>query len=157
MATWCMWLTDLSMAVMRPYVRWLWPLAGAAAGAGCIICRWSWASATSRQSGCQRTRRSRCSSFKKTSMRRQEDECWRVSCCRSRPTTLRAWVGAEPVTLLAYQSGWLGSRVFCVLDSGAEGPGFRSRPRCCPVTVVGKLFTPVVPLFTKQRNGEQPS
>jgi len=25
--------------------------------------------------------------------------------------------------------GWLGSRVVSVLDSGAEGPGFKSQPR----------------------------
>ena len=48
--------------------------------------------------------------------------------------------------------GWLGSRVVSVLDSGAEGPGFKSKPRRCRVTVLGKLFTPIVPLFTKQRN-----
>jgi len=48
--------------------------------------------------------------------------------------------------------GWLGSRVVSVLDSGAEGPGFNSQPRCCRVTVLGKLFTLIVPLFTKQRN-----
>jgi len=46
---------------------------------------------------------------------------------------------------------WLGSQVVSVLDSGAEGPGFKSQPRRCPVTVLGKLFTPVVPLFTKQQ------
>jgi len=51
-----------------------------------------------------------------------------------------------------YASGWLGSRVVSVLDSGAEGPGFKSQPRRCRVTVLGKLFTPIVPLFTKQRN-----
>ena len=38
--------------------------------------------------------------------------------------------------------GWLGSRVVSVLDSGAEGPGFKSQPRRCRVTVLGKLFTP---------------
>ena len=47
--------------------------------------------------------------------------------------------------------GWLGSRVVSVLDSGAEGPGFKSQSRRCRVTVLGKLFTPIVPLFTKQR------
>ena len=31
-----------------------------------------------------------------------------------------------------------------MLDSGAEGPGFKSQPRCCRVTVLGKLFTPIV-------------
>ena len=34
-----------------------------------------------------------------------------------------------------------------VLDSGAVGPGFKSQSRCCRVTVLGKLFTPIVPLF----------
>jgi len=53
-------------------------------------------------------------------------------------------------TLLAYT--WLGSRVVSMLDSSAEGPGFKSQPQCCRVTVLGKLFTPIVPLFTKQRN-----
>jgi len=48
--------------------------------------------------------------------------------------------------------GWLGSRVVSVLDSGAEGPGLKSPSRRCRVTVLGKLFTPIVPLFTKQRN-----
>ena len=54
---------------------------------------------------------------------------------------------------LAY-TGWLGSRAVSVLDSGgAVGPGFKSQPLRCRVTVSGKLFTPIVPLFTKQRNG----
>jgi len=44
------------------------------------------------------------------------------------------------------------SRVVSVLDSGAVEPGFRSQPRRCRVTVLGKLFTPIVPLFTKQQN-----
>jgi len=39
-----------------------------------------------------------------------------------------------------------------MLDSGAEGPGFKSQPRRCRVTVLGQLFTPIVPLFTKQQN-----
>jgi len=39
--------------------------------------------------------------------------------------------------------GWLGSRVVSVLDSGAEGPGFKSQPRRCRATVLGKLFTPI--------------
>ena len=48
--------------------------------------------------------------------------------------------------------GWLGSRVVSVLDSGAEGPGFKSQPRRCRVTVLGKLLTFIVPLFTKEQN-----
>ena len=55
------------------------------------------------------------------------------------------------------RAGWLGSRVVSVLDSGAEGPGFKSQSRRCRVTVLGKLFTPIVPLFTKQQNWYQPS
>ena len=39
------------------------------------------------------------------------------------------------------------SRVVSVLDLGAEGPGFKSQSRRCRVTVLGKLFTPTVPLF----------
>jgi len=54
------------------------------------------------------------------------------------------------VTALATR--WLGSRVISVLDSGAEGPGFKSHSRRCRVTVLGKLLTPIVPLFTKQQN-----
>jgi len=34
-----------------------------------------------------------------------------------------------------------------VLDSGAEGLGFKSQPRRCRVTVLGKLFTPIVRLL----------
>jgi len=37
-----------------------------------------------------------------------------------------------------------------MLDSGAEGRGFKSQPRHCWVTVLGKLFTPIVPLFSNQ-------
>jgi len=48
--------------------------------------------------------------------------------------------------------GWLGSRVVSVLDLGAEGPGFKSQSRRCQVTVLRKLFTPIVPLFAKQQN-----
>ena len=48
--------------------------------------------------------------------------------------------------------GRLGSQVVSVLDSGAEGPGFKSQPQYCRVTVLGKLFAPIMPVFTKQRN-----
>ena len=40
----------------------------------------------------------------------------------------------------------------CCMDSGAEEPEFRSQPLRCMVTVLGKLFTPILPLFTKQQN-----
>jgi len=52
----------------------------------------------------------------------------------------------------SFLTGWLGSRVVSVLDSGAVGPGFQSQPRRCQVTVLGKLFTPTMPLFTKQQD-----
>ena len=45
--------------------------------------------------------------------------------------------------------GWLGNRVVNVLDSGTEGTGFKSQSQRCRVTVLGKLFTSSVPLFTK--------
>ena len=45
----------------------------------------------------------------------------------------------------------LGSRVVSVLDSGEEGPEFKSQSRRCRVTVSGKLFIPIVPQFTKQQ------
>jgi len=41
--------------------------------------------------------------------------------------------------------------VVSVLDSGAEGPGFKSQLHSCRVTVFCKLFTSIVPLFTKQQ------
>jgi len=50
------------------------------------------------------------------------------------------------------RNGWLGSRVVSMLDSDAEGSVFKSQLRRCRVTVLGKLFTPVVPVFTKQQN-----
>jgi len=61
---------------------------------------------------------------------------------------------STPLALLQLQLqlGGLGSRVVSMMDSGADGPGFKSQPRRCPVTVLGKLFKPIVSLFTKQRN-----
>ena len=49
-------------------------------------------------------------------------------------------------------TGWLGSQVVSVLNSGILGPGLKSQPQHCWVTVLGKLFTPIVSLFTKQQN-----
>ena len=48
--------------------------------------------------------------------------------------------------------GRLGSQVVSMLDSGSVRPGFKSQSRRCRVTVLGKLFTPIVPVFTKQQN-----
>jgi len=54
--------------------------------------------------------------------------------------------------IFVYKKGWLGSWVVSMLDSGAEGTGFKSQSRRFRVTVLGKLFIPIVPLFTKQQN-----
>ena len=59
---------------------------------------------------------------------------------------------AEYYEAIQMASGWFGSRVVSVLDSDAEGPGFKSQPRRCRVTFLGKLFTPIMPRSTKQRN-----
>jgi len=56
---------------------------------------------------------------------------------------------SSPLTLSSQR---LGSRVVSVLDSGAEEPGFKSQLRRYRVTVLGKLFTPIASLVTKQRN-----
>jgi len=54
----------------------------------------------------------------------------------------------SPRSLLLYSIGSSVARVVSVLDSGAEGLGFKSQSRRCQITVLGKLFTPV----TKQGN-----
>jgi len=66
----------------------------------------------------------------------------------------QTWISTLAIRFSTFPKwfGWLGSRVVIVLDSGAAGPGFKSQPRRCRVKVLGKLFTPAVPLFTKQRN-----
>jgi len=51
---------------------------------------------------------------------------------------------------------WLGSRVVSVLDSGAEGPGFKLQPQCCSVTVLGKLFTSIVLYSPCSKIGSSP-
>jgi len=63
-----------------------------------------------------------------------------------------AIVVSETYCFYLFYFGWLGSRVVSVLDSGAEGPGFKSQSRRCRVTVLGKLFTPIMTLFTKQQH-----
>jgi len=81
------------------------------------------------------------------------------TCCQLNVTVMHArneqWRATEKYVSYTYE--WLGSRVVSVLDSGGVGPGFKSLSRRCGVTVLGKLFTPIVPLFTKQQNWYQPS
>jgi len=52
--------------------------------------------------------------------------------------------------------GWLCSRVVSVLDSGAEGPGFKSQSLRYRVTVLGKLFTPIVLCSPNSEIGSSP-
>jgi len=42
---------------------------------------------------------------------------------------LRSLLRVRRIYGTAFITGWLGSRVVSVLDSGAEGPGFKSQPR----------------------------
>ena len=37
----------------------------------------------------------------------------------------------DQIILIYSPTGWLGSRVISLLDSGAEGPGFKSQSRRC--------------------------
>jgi len=84
---------------------------------------------------------------------------WRVIASRVDRSVGPHFVPGQSITMITAISvfviiinGWLGSRVVSVLDSGAEGPGSNSQSRRRRVTVLGKLFTPIVPLFTKQQN-----
>jgi len=57
-----------------------------------------------------------------------------------RPTSLPHVLNiGPPKPNLGLDLEWLGSRVVSVLDSGEDGPGFKSQPRRCGVTVLGKL------------------
>jgi len=64
-----------------------------------------------------------------------------------KPTTRSSiFLACSPLTLYDIASflrlsGWLGSRVVSVLDSGAEGPVFKSQSRCCRVTVLRCVHT----------------
>jgi len=77
------------------------------------------------------------------------------SCCVACASSLRRLCISAGVMHVTYRRMNIVSRtcrVAGVLDSGAEGPGFKSQPRRCPITVFGKLFTPIVPLFSNQQN-----
>jgi len=53
---------------------------------------------------------------------------------------------------ICYCWKWLGSWVVSLLGLRTEGPRFKTQPQRCRVTVLGKLFTPIVSLFTNQQN-----
>ena len=50
----------------------------------------------------------------------------------------------------------IGSRVVSVLDSGAEGPGFKSQPRRCRVTALGKRSHPLCLCSPSSKIGSNP-
>ena len=53
-------------------------------------------------------------------------------------------------------AGWLGSRVVSVLDSGAEGPGFKWQQWRCRVTVLGNCSHPSCLYSTSSKIGSSP-
>jgi len=57
----------------------------------------------------------------------------------ARGTTNRTNKVPEKLFFKLKERWWLGSQVVSVLDSGAEGPGFKSQWRRCRITVLGKL------------------
>ena len=67
-----------------------------------------------------------------------------------RPAPL--WFSLSSLAQTTITPFMIGSRAVSMLNSGAKGPGFKLQPRRCRVTVLGKLLTPTVPLFTKQQN-----
>ena len=68
-----------------------------------------------------------------------------------KPTESNCCVGTQK-TKTIWRLWWLSSRVVSMSDSGAEGPRIKSQLRRCRETTLGKLFTPIVPLFTKEQN-----
>ena len=70
--------------------------------------------------------------FNDTNVMTHRDRFWTTLIYTHFRKTLSVWIMLRYLNL-----GWLGSRVVSVLDSGAEGPGFKSQPRRCRVTVLG--------------------
>ena len=62
---------------------------------------------------------------------------WRaVSCIQSKTAVIHTYIKITILTNTGTQAGWLGSRVVSVLDSGAEGPGFKSQSRRCRANIL---------------------
>ena len=57
----------------------------------------------------------------------------------------------QEITYVVYFAGGSVAEWLACWTQTRKGPG-SNRLRRCRVTVLGKLFTPIVPLFTKQRN-----
>ena len=68
------------------------------------------------------------------------------------------WLGYSPaVPITTYHlQGWLGSRVVSVLDSGAEGPGFKSQPRRCRVSLRQTVHTHRASVHQAAKIGSSP-
>jgi len=70
-------------------------------------------------------------------------------------TTAEESVSHFSVLFFSFCHGKLGGSVaewLACWTQAQKGLGFKSQPRRCRVTVLGKLFTPILPLFTWQRN-----
>jgi len=82
---------------------------------------------------------------------------WLIHLCALHKSTFCTTVHSTDYKLqiacVAYfEGGSVAEWLACWTHAGAEGPGFRSQPRRCRLTILGKLFTPIVPLFIEQRN-----
>ena len=88
-----------------------------------------------------------CSSGDKIADRQTHTETHR----HAHHNTPRSPITGEITTLQLY---WLGSRVVSVLDRRVRVQ--IAVATLSGITVLGKLFTPIVPLLTKQRNWQQP-
>jgi len=55
------------------------------------------------------------------------------------------------------RDGSAAERLACWTQAQKDpGSKFKSQSRRCRITVLGKLFIPIMPLFTKQQNGSSP-
>jgi len=77
-------------------------------------------------------------------------------CCKAGAAGI-ATVLLGTLTALAIALFALSSRAVSMLNSGTEGPGFKSQPRHCRVTVLGKLFLPTLCLCSpSSKTGSSP-
>jgi len=68
-------------------------------------------------------------------------------------STKLIYVGqAKDILAKIYSKTALSARVVNVLDLGARGLGFKLQWQRCQSSVLGKLFTPIVPVLTKQQD-----
>ena len=98
-------------------------------------------------------------SWKKWLLNRCSSSCWCTNCMHyllyqlsfylyGVPYIFTMWLfsllfNVSRYLCLLHIDGWLGSLVAKLLDSQLARCEFNSRPRCCRVTTLGKLFTPM--------------